>query len=80
MDLLHSTGLLRSSKRWICVSFCPFPFTRAPVKLQVELMQSHYVTQDLGKGGLSWKLLFKREQTVLEDCSVQVNSKSTNLY
>lgn len=46
----------------------------APGKLQVELMQSQNLSQDLGEGGL--KLLFKHDQTILEDCS----GESINLY
>lgn len=58
---------------------CPasFPLPRfVPGKLQVELMQSQNLSQDLGKWGIGLKLLFKHDQTVLEDCS----GKSINLY
>lgn len=54
-----------------------FPLPRfAPGKLQVELMQSQNLSQDLGKGGLGLELLFKHNETVLEDCS----GKNVNLH
>lgn len=68
---MHLLGR-NSNQQCVCTSHCPasFPLPRfAPGKLQVELMQSQNLSQDLGKGGVGLKLLFKHDQTALEDCS-----------